>query len=97
MSGAGWCTRGARDYTVVHERRTRLRSGARDCGVVDDGTRVEVPTARQREVPRQLRKLVRRAREQCTRVVRVEPMVHERCTRLRSGARDWCTRVCSGA
>ena len=54
---------GARDYEVVHEIAewctstsgarwfTRLCSGARDCGVVHDGTRVEVPTARQREVP----------------------------------------------
>ena len=54
--------------------------------MVHDGTRVEVPTARQREVPRQLRKLVSGAQEWCTRVV------HEsgtsgawRCTR---GARD---------
>ena len=39
------------------------------------------PTARQREVPRQLRKLVRGAREQCTRAV------HE------SGARVGWTRV----
>ena len=31
--------------------------------MVHDGTRVEVPTARQREVPRQLRKLVSGARE----------------------------------
>ena len=53
------CTR------VVHEsgtsgarRCTRLCSGARDCGVVHDGTRVEVPTSKQREVPQQLRKLV---------------------------------------
>ena len=106
-SGAGWCTRGARDYAVVHEIAewftstsaarwcTRLRSGARDCGVVHDGTRVEVRMARQREVPRQLRKLVSGAREQCTRVVRVEPMVHERCTRLvvhGKDARVGCTR-----
>ena len=59
------------------------------------------PTARQREVPQQLRKLVRGAREQCTRVVRVVQdgardyaVVHELassarwCTILRSGARD---------
>ena len=52
------------------------------------------PTARQREVPRQLRKLVRGAREQCTRVIRVEHggarEVHEImqwCTRLQSGTR----------
>ena len=57
---------------MVHKRCTRLRSGARDCGVVHDGTRVDVPTARQREVPQQLRKLVSGAREWCTRVVRVE-------------------------
>ena len=47
-------------------------------------------TARKREVPRQLRKLVSGAREQCTRMVRVELMVHkitQWCTRLRSGAR----------
>ena len=53
-----WCTRlqsGAR-ARVVHD-------GARDCGVVHDGTQVEVPTARQQEVPRQLRKLVSGARE----------------------------------
>ena len=41
------------------------------------------PTARQREVPRQLRKLVRSAREQCTRVVRV----------VQDGARDCGARV----
>ena len=60
--------------------------------MVHDGTRVEVPTARQQEVPQQLRKLVSGAREQCTRVVRVELMVHEItqwCTRLWSGARDY--------
>ena len=62
--------------------------------MVHDGTRVEVPMARQREVPRQLRKLVSGAREQCTRVVQVEHggarEVHEItqwCTRLRSGER----------
>ena len=83
-SGAGWCTKGARDYAVVHELAecctstsgaqwcTRLRSGARDCRVVHDGTQVEVPTARQREVPRQLRKLLSGEREWCMRVVRVE-------------------------
>ena len=50
--------------------------------------------ARQREVPRQLRKLVRGAREQCMRVVRVEHgsarEVHDItqwCSRLQSGAR----------
>ena len=70
QDGAGWCTRGARDYAVMHEIAEwctsksgarwckRLRSGARDCGVVHDGTRVEVPRARQQKVPRQLRKLV---------------------------------------
>ena len=62
-------------------------------------------TARQREVPRQLRKLVRGAGEQGTRVVRVVQdgardyaVVHEFaewCTRT-SGAR-WCTRLRSGA
>ena len=70
----------------------RLRSGARDCIAVHDGTRVEVPMARQQEVPRQLRKLVSGARE-CT-------AWYEWSTRLRSGARDcgvvheyeWCTR-----
>ena len=46
----------------VHNRCMRLLSGAQDCGVVHDGTRVEVPTARQQEVPRQLRKLVSGAR-----------------------------------
>ena len=51
--------------------------------MVHDGTRVEVPTARQQEVPRQFRKLVRGAREQCTRAV------HESGT---SGA-GWYTRV----
>ena len=65
--------------------------------------------ARQREVPRQLRKLVRGPREQCTRVVRVEHggarEVHEItqwCTRLRSGTRDYvvvhkyeCARWCT--
>ena len=103
-SGAGWCTRGARDYAVVYEIAewctstsgarwgTRLCSDARDCGVVHDGTRVEVPTARQREVPRQLRKLVSGAREQCTKVVLEE----------HGGAREvheitqWCTRLQSG-
>ena len=52
------------------------------------------PTARQWEVPRQLRKPMRGAREQCTRVVRVAQdgarEVHEItqwCTRLRSSAR----------
>ena len=51
------------------------------------------PTARQWEVPRQLRKLVRGEREQCTRVVRV----------VQDGAREvheimqWCTRLRSGA
>ena len=64
--------------------------------MVHDGTRVEVPTARQREVPLQLRKLVSGARvgyEWST-------VVHERCMRLCSGARDcgvvdeyeWSTR-----
>ena len=65
--------------------------------MVHDGTRVEVPTARQREVPRQLRKLVSGAREW----YEWSNAVHERCTRLRSGARDcgvvheyeWCTMV----
>ena len=70
-------------------------------------------TARQREVPRQLRKLVRGAGEQGTRVVRVVQdgarEVHEItqwCTSLRSGARvcgvvhefaEWCTSLRSGA
>ena len=51
------------------------------------------PTARQWEVPRQLRKLVSGAREQCTRVVRV----------VQDGAQEvhkitqWCTRLWSGA
>ena len=51
------------------------------------------PTARQREVPRLLRKLVRGAREQCRRVVQV----------VQDGAREvheimqWCTRLRSGA
>ena len=41
MSGAGWCTRGARDYAVVHEIAEcyTSMSGARDCGVVHDGAR----------------------------------------------------------
>ena len=82
--------RGAREWykwsTAMHERCTR-RSGARDCGVVHDGTRVEVPTARQQEVPRQLRKLVSGARE----------WYESRwCTRLRSGARWYTSRSSDG-
>ena len=104
-SGAGWC-RGARDYAVVHEIAewcmstsgarccTRLRSGARDRGVVHDGTRVEVLTARQREVPRQLRKLVTGARDY--------GVVHNGTRVVHDGAQDyvvvheiveWCTMV----
>ena len=107
-SGARRCTRGARDYTVVHEiaecaparvvhdgARDYVVS-ARDYGVVHDGKRVEVPTARQREMLRQLRKLVSGAREQCTRVVRVEHGGARECTRLRSGAQD-CGVVHDGA
>ena len=54
------CTRAVHESGTsgARERCTRLRSGARDCGVVHDGTRVEVPMARQREMPQQLRKLV---------------------------------------
>ena len=59
--------------------------------------------ARQREVPRQLRKLVRGVREQCTRVVQVEHggarEVHEItqwCTRLQSGARWYTSRSSDG-
>ena len=73
--------------------------------MVHDGTRVEVPTARQREVPRQLRKLVSGIREW----YEWSTAVHERCTDYAvvheiaewytstSGARDGCTRVHSGA
>ena len=95
------CTRVVRVEPMVHERCTGLCSGARDCRVVHDGTRVEVPTARQREVPQQLRKLASGAREW----YEWSTAMHERCMRLRSGARDcgvvheyeWCTRVRSGA
>ena len=59
--------------------------GARDCGVVHDGTRVEVPTARQGEVPRQLRKLVRGARD-CG-------VVHDGTRVVHVGARDFGARV----
>ena len=41
-----WCT-----STSGARWSMRLRSSARDCGVVHDGTRVEVPTARKWEVP----------------------------------------------
>ena len=61
------------------------------------------PTARQQEVPQQLRKLVRGTREQCTRVVQVEHgcarEVHEItqwCTRLRSGERWYTSRSSDG-
>ena len=100
-SGARRCTIGARHYTVVHEiaewcSRTsgarwcaRLRSGARDWGVVHDGIRVEVPTVRQQEVPWQLRKLVSGAWEW-----------YEWCTSwllgisgARDGARVGCMRL----
>ena len=94
---------GAREVHEIMQWCTRLRSGARarvvhdderDYGVVHDGTQVEIPMARQWEVPRQLRKFVSGAQEWCTRVVRVEHgsarEVHEItqwCTRLRSGTR----------
>ena len=61
------------------------------------------PLVRQREVPRQLRKHVRGAQEQCTRVVRVKRgdarEVHEIthwCKRLWSGARWYMSRSSNG-
>ena len=78
---------GAREWyewsTAVHERCTRLRSGARDCGVVH-----EHEWCTSKSGARDSCTSTSGAQDWCTRVRSGARVVHEI-----GGARDGCTRI----